>query len=338
MAPPRDPSIIKDARGWGWTALCAGHLAGHFSSESIGNLWVNYIADIDRRLMENPERDARLDCTSLIGDVALFDVARLLNRAGIQGHGMWEASLIAHSIWGQIEREGMYPDQRFFDLYGGLFKVLDKHFPWALRYLAHFQIPQEVPPGIPGADMASVQESDDWTALSDLKGVRVFGEPSDLKNGFWVVCGGKNNGRPAAVPAGEIVVDLGDAAEGLENFTTGQGWRVLSRLCSSRGPQSSPEYGLVAVLQFGGETPVLIHCGRDELNPGLASGQEGISLLQDPDMMLVPAHVQDAIQTWRRMHRAGRGGGLPPMLFLANPALLAREGALQMHGKIKNST
>ena len=336
--PPREPKTIQEARSWAWTALCAGHLSGHFSQEAIGNLWINLMADMDRRLMELPqeERDRRLPFSSLAGDSALFDVARLLNQAGVQGHGMWEASLVAHSVWSQMERGGAYPDERSFGFYWGLFESLEKHFPWALRYLANFRVQQEGQQAASLPEPATVQESDAWAALSNMKGTKVFGEFADMKNSVWVLFGNSGEGRPAAFPEKDVVIDIGATAEGLAEFDDGQGWRYVTRLCAGRSQSSQRGCSLVMVLEFGGQDPVLIQCGMGD--PEGMSRPEGISMLHDPDMMLVPAHIQEAMEKWRRMCRAGRETVRTPSLFLANPRLLARAGSLDVDWKGKNST
>jgi hypothetical protein len=335
MPDPDNVEMLRDARGWAWTALCAGHICGHFNGEAatVGTRWVSYLADIDRRLRAGrwPAGNVQDANPALAGDAALLELNNLLHQAKGAGFGIWEASLIFHSIWNHLDMERKFPDRQLTDFASSLFISMDRFFPWAAMYMDRFLRLEQGSEAPPEEGPPSAGESDPWAGLAGIEGVRVQGEPACVAKGLWVIQGGPPEGSISALPEDAVVVGLASGPEGLERFGQAGGWDFLYWLCARHGAGRQVAPALVSVMDLGLPRPTMV-LGEGSGDGRLAaSAPAGVSVVRDPELLLFPGHLKQAVEAWSG--GAPRRGAGPLRLILANPAILAIEGALRLEGE-----
>lgn len=337
---PRDNSLLIEARSWAWTAVCSAHLSGYFAGRlvPIGDLWMTYLLDLDRRIIcDGPGKTRITKKGSLDADSALFSIARLLNETTLKSEEVWEGTLYIHTLWHLLNTKEFVSEGRVPDFYlYGITEIKDA-FPWFGIYINHVNLllTKEDAQLLPGEPPQPVG-IDEWANLQALKGITISGNGGPLPHGLWVMYGARESDRPPVFGINDLVVDIGNHEEQLQYFNESKGWKMLAG-AYSRGGQCQPAVvGLISLLEYGGDRPVAIKCGpREEMDKEFMGAS--VTLLHDPEWLLVPEDVKQAMDTWMNFHASSRSPLPPPSLFLVNPAFLGLKGLLSRDGKMKNS-
>jgi len=318
---------LKQARSWAWLAICSASLSGYPSKDSgsIGQLWMAYLADLDERLASSGDGQAVVD------EKALLELEALSRKAGKAGSMIAELTRHVRSIW-ELEQDTARrgPGFELKDV-----SAIATGYPWISRYIDHVQTRLQGRLGRPVVvEKAPLAVREEPAAVAAPR-FRVHGTLDERTEGLWVVWGWSGDARPPAFGAQDVLVDAGDTAAQMAALGEPGGLDRLGDLLANKKRHPSV-LGLVAVLDFGGQEPMVICCGGEDAEKPVPQ-VSGIITLADPEMLLVPDGLREAAENWSYADEV-LGDNLPrPSLFVVNRAVLSREGVFQTIGKMKNS-